>query len=72
MSDITLADYKIQAYLLSNAEDIIEATGRTQEPQALVATDRTVSNPQTYYIKKSPVKALQPQTWLTSTCYQMH
>ena len=52
MSDITLADYKIQAYLLSNAEDIIEATGRTQTPQFYVESDKTVSNPQTYYIKK--------------------
>ena len=52
MADITLADYKIQAYLLSNAEDIIEATGRTRTPQFITTSDKTVSNPQTYYIKK--------------------
>ena len=44
MSDFTLADYKIQAYLLANANEIAEKTGRL--------SDQT-TNPQNFFIKKA-------------------
>ena len=46
MADFTLADYKIQAYLLANAEALAEKTGRTAEPDA-------TTNPQSIFIRKA-------------------
>jgi hypothetical protein len=44
MSDFTLADYKIQAYLLANADEIAERTGRLSGQ---------TTNPQNFFIKKA-------------------
>jgi hypothetical protein len=44
MSDFTLADYKIQAYLLANANQIAERTGRLKA---------STTNPQNFFIKKA-------------------
>ena len=44
MSDFTLADYKIQAYLLANADEIAERTGRLKA---------STTNPQNFFIKKA-------------------
>jgi len=46
MSDFTLADYKIQAYLLANAVELAEKTGRLSSP------DQT-NNPQNLFIRKA-------------------
>ena len=46
MADFTLADYKIQAYLLANAKTLAEKTGRTAEPDA-------TTNPQSIFIRKA-------------------
>ena len=44
MADFTLADYKIQAYLLANADEIAERTGRLSSQ---------TTNPQNFFIKKA-------------------
>jgi len=47
MADFTLADYKIQAYLLANAEKLGEITGRTGDPRVLP------TNPQNFMVRKA-------------------
>ena len=47
MADFTLADYKIQAYLLANAEKLGEITGRTGDPTA------GAKNPQNFMVRKA-------------------
>lgn len=46
MADFTLADYKIQAYLLANAVELAEKTGRLSSP------DQT-NNPQNFFVRKA-------------------
>ena len=46
MANFTLADYKIQAYLLANANELAEKTGRLSAP------DQT-NNPQNFFIRKA-------------------
>lgn len=46
MADFTLADYKIQAYLLANAVELAEKTGRLSSP------DKT-NNPQNFFVRKA-------------------
>jgi len=53
MADFTLADYKIQAYLLANAKKLGEITGRTREPVANVPGLAILNNPQNYVIRKA-------------------
>ena len=47
MADFTLADYKIQAYLLANAVQLCGVTGRTGDPRSLPA------NPQNFMVRKA-------------------
>ena len=47
MADFTLADYKIQAYLLANAKKLGEITNRTRDPRGLP------TNPQNFMVRKA-------------------
>ena len=72
MSDVTLANYRIQAYLLANAEELIWRTGRTGLGMMFSGlTGSTPQNPQPCFLKKaipdSPNNSLDPKNFIANS-----
>ena len=58
MADITIASYRLQAYLLANAQEIIERVGRNRkntrfQTQLSTAQSKPGDNPQPCFTKKA-------------------
>ena len=58
MAEVTIANYRLQAYLLANAEEIIQRVGRTRrntrfQTQLSTAQSKPGDNPQPCFIKKA-------------------
>ena len=58
MADITIANYRLQAYLLANAQEIIERVGRNRkntrfQTQLSTAQSKPGDNPQPCFTKKA-------------------
>jgi len=70
MSDVTLANYRVQAYLLANAEELIQKTGRNGIHQLSVVglNIPLPDNPQPCFIKKAipenPNSTLDPKNFI--------
>ncbi len=63
MAEVTIANYRLQAYLLANAEEIIQRVGRTRkntrfQTQLSTAQSKPGDNPQPCFIKKAVPNAL--------------
>tara|TARA_B100000287_G_scaffold166626_1_gene157162 strand:- start:239 stop:3271 length:3033 start_codon:yes stop_codon:yes gene_type:complete len=58
MAEVTIANYRLQAYLLANAEEIIQRVGRTRrntrfQTQLSTAQSKPGDNPQPCFLKKA-------------------